>query len=145
MASDGYQLLQIRQSIWRTRASLDLHDELSPAEVTQRAGLTVVDVRQPAERELGCLPGSRSEPLQRLRDDGPPRDLDFRSPILTVCLGGVRGCQAAELFWAWGYHHVFNLAGGMKAWSEAGMPLSRGDTTRPLAGELPRGSAADRD
>jgi rhodanese-related sulfurtransferase len=73
---------------------------------------TVLDVRQPAEWELGTLPDavliSVGDIVDRLEE--LPKD----RPILCVCRSGDRSSNVANFLSFNGYDAV-NMAGGMKA------------------------------
>ena len=99
-------------------------------ELMARGELDVVDVREDAEWAGGRLPGSRRVPLGRLRDK-LASELT-RDGIIFVCAAGVRSLLAARLAERAGFKQVFNLAGGTRAWSTAGLPLVR-DTSSAAA------------
>jgi monothiol glutaredoxin len=75
--------------------------------------LTLVDVRSPQEQELATLGG-------RLLDRDFEHDileLDKSTPLVFYCHTGMRSQAAAEHFVAEGFKRVYNLAGGIDAWS----------------------------
>lgn len=85
----------------------------------------VLDVREPNEwvSELGHVKGSELVPLGTLptqleRFRGEERD------IVVVCRSGMRAQKAADLLAAQGLK-VRVLTGGMLAWNEAKLPISR--------------------
>jgi rhodanese-related sulfurtransferase len=92
-------------------------------EVIARGDVDVVDVREDSEWAVGHLPGSRHVPLARLRDN-LASELT-RDGVIFVCAAGVRSLLAARLAERVGLKQVFNLAGGTRAWSTAGLPLVR--------------------
>lgn len=79
--------------------------------------VTILDVRTPQEfTRLGHLPGARLLPvdliaaaLATLPDDG--------TPVLVCCEHGVRSAWAADVLVTAGLTPVFDLAGGMAAWT----------------------------
>jgi rhodanese-related sulfurtransferase len=81
----------------------------------------VVDVREPWEYAAGHLPDAVSIPQAdlalRLREIPQERD------ILVVCAVGGRSLRAAGFLRCSGYDRVASLAGGTKAWIEAGHPI----------------------
>jgi hydroxyacylglutathione hydrolase len=90
----------------------------------QRPGDTVVlDVRDDNERATGGIPGSRHVALGELPGalGGLPRD----RAILTLCGSGYRSSAAASLLEAAGFEDVSSIAGGMAAWTRAGLPVER--------------------
>lgn len=83
----------------------------------------LLDVRQPVEVRAGAIPGVMHIPLTELgaRMADLPRD----QQILTICYSGHRSPLAARRLGKEGYE-VVNVAGGMQAWQEAGLPLNDG-------------------
>jgi sulfur dioxygenase len=87
--------------------------------------IRLVDVREPGEfvSELGHIDGSELVPLGTLgaaldRFSGEQR------PIISICRSGMRAQKAAALLAAQGCK-VRVLTGGMIAWNEAQLPISR--------------------
>jgi monothiol glutaredoxin len=76
--------------------------------------VTLVDVRPADERALAQL----SQPFRTL-DDGVAAlaDLPKDAPLAFLCHSGGRSARAAEQFRALGYKKVYNVAGGINAWS----------------------------
>lgn len=75
-------------------------------------GLRLIDVRTPEERNLAAIEGS--EPL----DEPGLSELERDSTLVFYCHHGLRSRAAAEQFLARGFSNVFNLEGGIDAWSE---------------------------
>jgi len=102
-------------------------ERLSAATAAERlAGASpprLVDVRAPAEREHKRIPGSISVPLNHLVELAAelPRD----RPLLVHCAGGYRSSIAASLLQQRGFD-VDEIAGGLTAWEQAGLPLEEG-------------------
>ncbi len=82
----------------------------------------LIDVRDLTEWESGHVIGSRSVPLETLRED-PDRVLSHMSILVFVCKKGVRSLAAAKLAERFGYARVYSLDGGVIEWSNAGLPL----------------------
>ncbi|MEP6483949.1 MAG: Grx4 family monothiol glutaredoxin [Rudaea sp.] len=76
--------------------------------------ITLVDVRPPDERAHAAL----SYPFQTL-DAGPDAltSLPKNTPLAFICHTGSRSQRAAEHFRALGFAQVFNVDGGIDAWS----------------------------
>ena len=79
--------------------------------------VTLVDIRNPGEREFGTIAGAVSIPLAQLRSriDELPTD----RPVVVHCAGGWRSSVAASLLRAQGLEDVRDLAGGYNAWLAA--------------------------
>jgi monothiol glutaredoxin len=75
----------------------------------------VYDVRQPREREIAVLPNSTLlDDTAMAQIDKLPRD----TPLAFHCHHGGRSRAAAEHFLKSGFKQVYNLAGGIDAWSK---------------------------
>jgi monothiol glutaredoxin len=74
----------------------------------------LVDVRTPAEWNTARVP------MARLLDDAVTRELEALKPgskLVFMCHHGHRSQRAAEHFLRLGHREVFNLVGGIDAWS----------------------------
>ena len=82
-----------------------------------RAGehVTLVDVRTDQEREIARIGGARHIPATELERRLAELDPDDR--IVIHCHKGPRSTRATHLLRAAGYPRVYNLAGGIDAWS----------------------------
>jgi rhodanese-related sulfurtransferase len=101
---------------------------VSPAEATQlinRQDALLVDVREPAEFAAGHLLGAKNFPLARL--SAPGADVAKRKdrPVIVYCDGTDRAGKAVSALKKQGFARVLNLAGGIKAWQEAGLPVEK--------------------
>ena len=83
-------------------------------------GALVLDVRKDDEWAAGRAPGSVHIPLAQVQDRAS--ELPKDRLIITVCKDGGRSYKAAYALHQEGYQAV-NLAGGLTAWSAAGLPL----------------------
>ena len=88
----------------------------------REAATSLIDVRRPDEFEVARVPGARLIPLGELveRIDEVPTD----GTVYVICATGVRSAKAAAHFRSLGIDAV-NVAGGTKAWIEAGFPIDR--------------------
>ena len=86
-------------------------------ELLAEDAVTLIDIRNPGEREGGAIPDSLHIPLAqlRLRLDEVPDD----KPIVVHCAGGWRSSVAASLLRANGIGRVSDLLGGYNAWADA--------------------------
>lgn len=101
------------------------HD-LDPKRVEElvREGAQLVDVREPYEHEAGRIAGAAHIELKELQ--ARAAEIDRERPVVFQCRVGGRSAMAAEAFRAAGYE-AYNLAGGLKAWVEAGLPIEPED------------------
>lgn len=91
---------------------------LSVADADARArdgSVTLVDVRPPAERDIAAVP----VPFEALEDGGLERLLALPkdAPLAFLCHHGGRSAQAATYFAHQGFSDVYNVVGGIDAWS----------------------------
>jgi rhodanese-related sulfurtransferase len=100
--------------------------ELTPTEAVARLreedGWQVVDVRTPQERPDGVIEGDVLIPLDELSTRAG--ELDPDRPLLVYCRSGARSEMAVVALRGAGYD-AHNLAGGMLAWLEAGLPAEQ--------------------
>ncbi|HEX6926915.1 MAG TPA: molybdopterin-synthase adenylyltransferase MoeB [Longimicrobiaceae bacterium] len=80
--------------------------------------ITIVDVREPHEWEIGNLAryGARLIPLGELGDRLD--ELDPSQEIVLQCRSGARSARALEFLREQGYERLWNLKGGILAWSD---------------------------
>ncbi len=94
--------------------------EISPRELASLldAGRAprLIDVREPAECDLGMLPGATAMPLAGFLADPP--DVAPGEEVVVYCKGGVRSARAAKALLARGPARVRSLAGGILAWRD---------------------------
>lgn len=101
----------------------DPERDLTPQRVAEMLGegVTVIDVREPYEREAGHIEGTRHIELERLASEADSIDKD--KPVVFQCRLGARSGMATQAFLASGYD-AYNLTGGIQAWSDAGLPIA---------------------
>ena len=100
--------------------------DLTPDEIVgdMTAGkILLVDVREPNEIAVERIPGSVFMPLSAFDPDDIP-DPDGRA-VVFMCAGGVRSVKASEIAQAAGLPYDAHLAGGLKAWKAAGLPVEQ--------------------
>lgn len=75
----------------------------------------LLDVREPWEHAVARLQGSTLIPMREI----PARlgELNLEQPVIVYCHHGMRSRQVAGFLEQKGFTAVFNLAGGIDAWS----------------------------
>ena len=96
-------------------------DTLAATRLINDSNPIVLDVREVAEFTTGHLPNARNIPLSEL--DKQIGDLASGKPVLVCCATGARSARALGLLRKAGHKQVFNLAGGITAWRQAGLPV----------------------
>ncbi len=100
---------------------------LSPHELAEHLkldGCQLVDVREPVEHAEAHVSGAKLIPLGQI--EGRCSEIDRKRTVIVMCQAGKRGQAAAEKLRALGFTDVCNLAGGLNAWKDAGMPCAAG-------------------
>ena len=98
--------------------------EIAPTEAGQQqaAGAILIDVRESDEFANGhardAVHLSRGILELRIEQIIP----DETTPLICYCGGGSRSALATDSLQKMGYTNVASLAGGFKAWKEAGLP-----------------------
>jgi sulfur-carrier protein adenylyltransferase/sulfurtransferase len=94
--------------------------EMSPHELKRRmdAGepCELIDVREPFEYEIARIDGATLIPLGEITDRLD--ELSDEQPIVVHCHSGKRSAQAVGLLQQHGFTKVYNLEGGIDAWSD---------------------------
>ncbi|MFC6593332.1 rhodanese-like domain-containing protein [Kitasatospora paranensis] len=100
--------------------------ETTPTEAYRNAlngRALLLDVREEDEFAAGHAPGAVPLPLGALAAGGGLPPAAAGREVLAICRSGNRSRQAAALLTARGVDAV-NVAGGMRAWAEAGLPVT---------------------
>jgi rhodanese-related sulfurtransferase len=96
-------------------------EQLSPEQaltfLTETPGAVLLDVREPWEVQLAAVKRPFvAMPMQSI----PARlsELPADGPIVCLCHHGMRSQQVASFLVQHGFEQVFNLQGGIDAWSQ---------------------------
>lgn len=101
--------------------------ELPVTEVPDDADVVLVDVREPEEYVAGHLPGAINLPLGDLGQRWT--EIPAHGDVYVVCASGNRSLHAAQSLRQAGVAAT-SLAGGTKAWLQAGRPVVQGRSPR---------------
>lgn len=99
---------------------------LTPADAVQRINrekAVVVDVREAEEYVTGHITNAKNIPLAQLDERLPQVAKNKSVPVVLVCEKGARAVRAEAMAKKLGYEKAQALAGGMKGWRDAGMPV----------------------
>jgi rhodanese-related sulfurtransferase len=102
--------------------------EISPtdAEAKSKSGQAlIVDVREKDEWDDGHIPDAIHMSRGTIELDIEEKVPDANAMIICHCGGGGRSALAAESLQKMGYKNVRSMAGGLKAWNEAGFPTTK--------------------
>ena len=114
--------------LWQTWQARGGGAGVSPMQATlmiNREDAVVVDVREPAEYGGGHIPNSRHIPLSQLVKRLPELEKFKERTIIINCASGNRSASACGALRRAGFAKVFNLSGGISAWAQAGLPITK--------------------
>ncbi len=90
-----------------------------------REKAVVVDVCEPAEFAAGHVTNARNVPLASIAAGVKGLPTNKTLPLIVVCASGARAGNAAAKLRELGFEQTHVLAGGLKAWREANMPIEK--------------------
>jgi rhodanese-related sulfurtransferase len=102
--------------------------EVSPEETLKNAHYCkVIDVRRPDEftGELGHIDSAKLCTLETDLEKSLSK-FDPADTFIFVCRSGARSGRATQMAIQKGLKNSVNMSGGMLAWNEKGLPVSRG-------------------
>lgn len=114
--------------IWQTWQAFNGGAGVSPMQATlmiNREDAVMVDVREAAEYGGGHIPNSRHIPLSQLDKRLPELEKFKARAIIVNCASGNRSASACGALRKAGFAKVFNLSGGISAWDQAGLPITK--------------------
>lgn len=85
----------------------------------------VIDVCEPAEYASEHIAGAKNVPLAELQARLPAAAKNKARPLILVCASGVRSGRAVGIARKLGYEDVRTLAGGLKSWRDANLPIEQ--------------------
>ena len=101
---------------------------LSPAGAVQlinRERAVVVDVCEPEEFSAGHVGGAKNVPLGTLEQRLPEVVKNKTLPLILVCASGGRAVRAEGIARKLGYEKAQAMAGGLKSWKDANLPVEK--------------------
>jgi len=102
-------------------------DRISPLQATlllNRDDALMIDVREASEWSAGHIPNARHIALGQIEKQIHEIEKYKTRPVIVSCQTGNRATTACTKLKKRGFEKVFNLAGGVAAWSEAGLPMT---------------------
>lgn len=83
----------------------------------------LIDVREDTEWSAGHARGSTHLSKGIIERDVEEKFPDKATPLILYCGGGFRSALAGDMLQRMGYTKVLSMAGGWRAWKEAGQPV----------------------
>lgn len=90
-----------------------------------REKAVVIDVCEADEYAGGHVAGAKSIPLADLETKLAGAVKNKATPLILVCASGMRSKRAVATATKLGFERAQSLAGGMRAWREAGLPVEK--------------------
>jgi len=94
-------------------------------QIINRQKGVLIDVREPEEFAAGHAVGARNVPLAELEQKLPGLVKNKALPVLLMCATGARAQRAVAAAKKLGYEQAQAVAGGMKSWNEANLPVEK--------------------
>lgn len=113
--------------LWTTFARSTGAGSVSTAEAVRlvnREKAVLIDVCSAAEYAAGHVAGARNVPLDSI-EGHKQLPSNKTLPLVLLCQSGARASKAAGILRKAGYANVQVLAGGLKAWREANLPVEK--------------------
>jgi rhodanese-related sulfurtransferase len=102
--------------------------KVTPLDATQminREEAVVLDVRGDAEFNEGHILNSLHIPMKYLSEQMRKLEKHRSRPIITACRSGQQSAGACAMLRKHGFERVYNLSGGILAWQNASLPLTK--------------------
>lgn len=109
-------------------SALRKHKTVSPNEAVllmNNDDTIVVDVREPSEFAEGHIEGARNIQLAKLAERAVELEAHKETPVIVTCQSGTRSMAAGKKLTALGFKQVYEMRGGMFAWKDNSLPISK--------------------
>jgi rhodanese-related sulfurtransferase len=94
-------------------------------QLINREDALLIDVRDAEEYAKGHILGARNIPLAQLEARVGELEKHKAKPVILSCDTGNRSQGALATLRARGFERAVNLAGGLAAWRQAGLPVEK--------------------
>jgi rhodanese-related sulfurtransferase len=99
---------------------------LSATQLINRQNAVMLDLRDRKEYDGGHVPNALHIPLSELASRGGELSKFTSRPLVAYCDRGNKSGSAGSALSKLGFAEVYTLRGGVRAWTEAGLPLAKG-------------------
>jgi len=100
-------------------------DPLAATELINRQDAVVIDVRPAADFAKGHIINAVNIPMNGFKNQMAVLSKYKGRPIVVSCRSGSQSSAACHILRKAGFEEVFNLKGGVMAWENANLPLTR--------------------
>lgn len=106
-------------------APKDQMDPQGATELINHRNALVVDVRPVADFSQGHIINAVNVPMNGLQNQLGQLKKHQDRPVIVSCRSGAQSSQACRQLRSAGFAEVYNLKGGMLAWQNANLPVTR--------------------
>jgi len=114
------------QLVGRRFSSVREVGALSATQLINRQNAVMLDLRDRKEYDGGHVPNALHIPLSELASRGDELSKFTTRPLVAYCDRGNKSRSAGSALSKLGFAEVYTLRGGVRAWSDAGLPLAKG-------------------
>jgi rhodanese-related sulfurtransferase len=100
-------------------------DPVGATELINRREAVVVDVRSAADFAQGHIINAINLPMNGFKNQMATLHKHKGKPIIVACRSGSQSAAASRQLRSQGFPEVYNLSGGVMAWQNANLPLTR--------------------
>lgn len=112
------QLVEEARTRVRETTASEIHGRIE-----RRDRFYLIDVREESEWARGHIPGANWLGKGVIERDIERAIPDPTQEIVVYCAGGQRSVLAADALGRMGYTNVSSMAGGVRGWLQAGLPI----------------------
>lgn len=94
-------------------------------QLINREKAVLIDICEPNEFAAGHPIGAKNIPMGQLEGKLPATVKNKALPVILVCASGARSNRAVAIAKKLGYEQAQSLAGGMRAWRAANLPVEK--------------------
>lgn len=98
---------------------------LQATQMINQKDAVVLDIRDQADFARGHIVNAKSFPDKVIEERRKDVEKFKGAPIIISCETGARASAAADKLRGWGLVEVFVLRGGINAWRDAGLPVTK--------------------
>lgn len=98
---------------------------LQATQMINQRDAVVIDIRDQAEYARGHIANSKNIPDKVINERRAEVEKWKDTPVIVSCDTGMRAAASADKLRALGIKEVFTLQGGVNAWRDAGLPVSK--------------------
>jgi rhodanese-related sulfurtransferase len=118
-------LVLLAQNLIAGGTGRDAVDPVRATELINHEDAAVVDVRPMADFHQGHIIGAINIPMNGFANQLKQLEKHKNRPIVVNCRSGAQSAAACKTLRKQGFEKVYNLRGGILAWQNANLPVTR--------------------